>query len=216
MSWASSEIVSVLVFLLPGFVAAAVFYSLTSYPKPNEFGQVIQALIFTSVGQSIAWTLHQFWGPDASWSIGLEALVPLLSAVIFALIVVYLSNNDIAHSLFRRIRFTRENSYPSEWHASFARNPDCYVILNLKDDRRLFGWPQEWPSRPGQGHFRIIEAEWLTPDEDDSASEEGAEIFAIVVSVEDIAMVDLLRPKRLMRSELWHENRIPRQENFAK
>ena len=29
MSWASGEIVSVLVFLLPGFVAAAVFYSLT-------------------------------------------------------------------------------------------------------------------------------------------------------------------------------------------
>ena len=57
MSWASSEIVSVLVFLLPGFVAAAVFYSLTSNPKPNEFGQVVQALVFTMVGQSIAWTI---------------------------------------------------------------------------------------------------------------------------------------------------------------
>ena len=53
MSWANSEVVSILVFLLPGFVAAAVFYSLTSYPKPNEFGQVIQALVFTMVGQSI-------------------------------------------------------------------------------------------------------------------------------------------------------------------
>lgn len=39
MSWASSEIVSIFVFLLPGFVAAAVFYSLSSYPKPNEFGR---------------------------------------------------------------------------------------------------------------------------------------------------------------------------------
>ena len=29
MSWASSEIVAVLTFLLPGLVAAAVFYSLT-------------------------------------------------------------------------------------------------------------------------------------------------------------------------------------------
>ena len=36
MGWASSEVVSVLSFLLPGFVAAAVFHSLTSYPKPND------------------------------------------------------------------------------------------------------------------------------------------------------------------------------------
>ena len=33
MNWASSEIVGVLSFLLPGFVAAAIFYSLTSYPQ---------------------------------------------------------------------------------------------------------------------------------------------------------------------------------------
>ena len=193
MSWASSEVVSVLVFLLPGFVAAAVFYSLTSYPKPNEFGQVIQALVFTMVGQSIAWTLQQLLGSGTSWSIGLEATVSVSCAVGFALIVAYFSNNDVAHRFFRRIGFTRENSYPSEWHASFARNPDCYVILNLKDERRLFGWPQEWPSRPEQGHFRIIEAEWLKEGEDDSQHETGAEILAIVVSVKDVSMVEFIK-----------------------
>ena len=31
MSWASSEVVGVLRFLLPGFVAAAIFYSVTSH-----------------------------------------------------------------------------------------------------------------------------------------------------------------------------------------
>ena len=193
MSWASSEVVSVLVFLLPGFVAAAVFYSLTSYPKPNEFGQVIQALVFTMVGQSISWTLHQILGSSVSWSIELEATVSVLSAVVFALIVAYISNNDLAHRFFRYIGFTRENSYPSEWHASFARNPDCYVILNLKDERRLFGWPEEWPSHPSYGHFRIIEAEWLTADEDGDEPEGKTEIFAIVVSMEDVAMVEFIK-----------------------
>ena len=191
MSWASSEVVSVLVFLLPGFVAAAVFYSLTSYPKPNEFGQVIQALVFTMVGQSIAWIVRQLLGTGVSWSIELEATVSVLSAVVFALIVVYISNNDIAHGFFRRIGFTRENSYSSEWYSSFARNPDCYVILNLKDERRLFGWPEEWPSRPSYGHFRIIEAEWLTADDDEH--EGRTEISAIVVSMEDVAMVEFIR-----------------------
>ena len=51
MNWASSEIVGVLSFLLPGFVAAAIFYSLTSYPKPSPFDRVVQALIFTVIGE---------------------------------------------------------------------------------------------------------------------------------------------------------------------
>ena len=193
MSWANSEVVSILVFLLPGFVAAAVFYSLTSYPKPNEFGQVIQALVFTMVGQSIAWTLRQIVGPETSWPIGFEATVSVLCAVTFALIVAYIANNDIAHRFFRRIRLTRENSYPSEWYASFARNPESYVILHLRDGRRIYGWPIEWPSRPEQGHFRIIEAQWLTEGVNDSTSEEIPEISAIVVSVEDVAMVEFIK-----------------------
>ena len=53
MSWASSETVTVLTFLLPGFVAAAIFYSLTSHPKPSDLERVIQALIFTVIGQAI-------------------------------------------------------------------------------------------------------------------------------------------------------------------
>ena len=53
MSWAFGDIVGVLTFLLPGFVAASIFYSLTSYPKPSPFDRVVQALIFTVIGHAI-------------------------------------------------------------------------------------------------------------------------------------------------------------------
>lgn len=204
MSWASSEIVGVFVFLLPGFVAAAVFYSLSSYPKPNEFGQVVQALVFTMVGQLIAVGLQQLTivlGAGLPWPANLEIIVPTLSAVAFALIVVYASNNDTLHGLFRRLRFTRETSYSSEWYSSFAENPNCYIVLHLKDRRRLYGWPEEWPSRPGQGHFRIIEGEWL--DVDASNAQNGSqdnnkrEFFAIIVSVEDVKMVEFIDTENL-------------------
>ena len=193
MSWASSEIVSVLVFLLPGFVAAAVFYSLTVYPKPNEFGQVVQALVFTMVGQTIAWTIRQLMGSGTSWSIGFEAVVSVLSAVFFALVVVYISNNDIAHGFFRRIGLTRRDSYPSRWYSTFAQNDECYVVLHLKGERRLYGWPEEWPNHPEQGHFKIIEGEWLDEDGGSNQAENGAEVFAILVRVEDIEMVEFIK-----------------------
>ena len=53
MSWASSEVVNVLTFLLPGFVTAFVFHSLTSHPRLKEFDRVVQALIFTILIQAI-------------------------------------------------------------------------------------------------------------------------------------------------------------------
>jgi len=53
MNWASSEAVAILAFLLPGFVAAAIFYSLTSYPRPGAFERIVSALIFTAIGQAI-------------------------------------------------------------------------------------------------------------------------------------------------------------------
>lgn len=204
MSWASSEIVGVFVFLLPGFVAAAVFYSLSSYPKPNEFGQVVQALVFTMVGQLIAAVIQQLTvllGAGLPWPANLEIIVPTLSAVAFALIVVYASNNDIPHRLLRLTRLTRENSYASEWYFSFVRNADCYVVLHLKDERRLYGWPEDCPKLPGQGHFRIIEGEWLDAeargDQDDSRDNNEREIFAIMVHAEDVKMVEFIDTENL-------------------
>jgi uncharacterized membrane protein YjjP (DUF1212 family) len=58
MIWTTNEVVGVLVFLLPGLVASAMFYSLTAHAKPNEFGQVVQALIFTIVSQAAAWVVY--------------------------------------------------------------------------------------------------------------------------------------------------------------
>ena len=197
MSWANNEVVSVLVFLLPGFVAAAVFFSLTAYPKPNEFGQIIQALVFTMVGQLIAWTIQQLFDSGTPWPIALESIVSVLSAVTFALVAVYVSNSDIIHSLLRKLGLTKETSYLSEWYSSFAQNTDCYVILNLRDERRLFGWPDEWPSRPGQGHFRLIDAVWLFEDEDGHQSRIGPEMYAIVVPVELVETVEFIEAKKL-------------------
>ena len=197
MSWASSEIVSVLLFLLPGFVAASVFYSLTSYPKPNEFGQVIQALVFTMVGQTIAWAvlyiLEIFAGNGVLRTEGLGIAVSVLSAVIFALVAVYVSNNDTLHRLFRYIGLTRENSYPSEWYSAFAENPDCYVMLYLKGNRILYGWIEDWPTHPDKGHFRITEAEWLDDGHAGIRDGEDVETLAILVPASDVEMVEFVK-----------------------
>lgn len=199
MSWASSEVVSILTFLLPGFVAAAVFYSLTSYPKPGEFERVVQALIFTIVVQAVVgvlvtvlfWVGDWFGGgvwADAPFTKTGEITISVPIAIMLGLVAVRIANNDTLHRLLRNLQFTRETSYPSEWYSAFSRHPDSYVVLHLKGERRLYGWPEEWPTRPDLGHFLIAEGEWLV--DDDRVLAKG--VSAIMVPASEVEMVEFL------------------------
>ena len=177
-------------------MAATVFYSFTAYSKPNEFGQVVQALVFTMVGQVIASSIQLLataLGAQEPWHASLEIIVPTLSAVVVALIAAYLSNKDLTHKAFRLIGLTRETANPA-WYSSFANNDDCYVVLHLKDGRRLYGWPEDWPSHPAQGHFRITAASWLDDDNPASQPENRRTIYAIIVNVSDVETVEFIEP----------------------
>ena len=202
MSWGSGELVGALAFLLPGFVAGAIYHALTSHPKPSAFERVIQALIFTAIIQAIVTPLPSSvrvtevalgagvtWDP--LWSTGLAVLV--------ALLVVVVVNNDLAHGGLRRIRIgkfgiTWESSYPSPWYSAFFRNVhrnDCYVVLHLANKRRLYGWADEWSNDPTHGHIRITEGEWLAGGEDTEGSLESP--AEILIPVRDVVMVEFSR-----------------------
>ena len=191
MSWATSEIVAVLTFLLPGFVGAAVFYALTSHPKPGEFAQVVQALVFTTVGQALAWLIRLLTGLrwEYEWPAGLELTVAVASAVAVALLAAYAANHDTLHRPLRWLGVTMETSYPSEWYSAFAEYDGCYVMLYLKDKRHLYGWLEEWPSNPDDGHFRISEAVWFIDGRRISATE----VAATLVAASDVEMVEFSR-----------------------
>ncbi|MGI9303349.1 MAG: DUF6338 family protein [Gammaproteobacteria bacterium] len=169
MDWAKSELVSILTFLLPGFVAAAVYYSLTSTGKPNQFERVVQALIFTMIVQAVWAGVVWLLGPTTfivPEQVNVDLVFPVLVAVPVGVGFAVLTNHDVLHKPLRWIGITRETSYPSEWfHAFSYLNRNSYVVLHLKGERRLFGWPTEWPSGPDSGHFVIEEPEWLTKKE---------------------------------------------------
>lgn len=197
MNWASSEAVGALAFLLPGFVAAAVFYSLTSHPRPGAFGQVALALIFTGFVQVATWLillLPGLFGAAAEAASGEmpQLALSLAAAVVMALAFARGANNDSVHKLLRKFGFTRENSYASEWYSTFSRHDDCWVVLHLEDRIRLYGWPEEWPSHPDKGHFRISDAIWLT----DNESRPATGVATILIPVDRVETVEFL-PREL-------------------
>ena len=191
MSWATAELVGVLTFLLPGFVGAAVFYALTSHPRPGEFDRVVQALVFTTVAQALTWAarwLAGWYWPAYEWPAGLELLVSAVAAVAVALLAVYFANHDTIHSVLRRIGITRETSYPSEWYSAFAEYPGRYVVLYLKDQRCVYGWLEEWPGSPDRGYFRVSEAVWIIAGRQIPATG----IIATLIPASAVEMVEFL------------------------
>ena len=191
MGLASSETVSILIFLLPGFVAAAVFYWLTSHPKPGAFERTVQALIFTILVQAIVkifFIIMESMGWPLLWDESGKLVFSTSAAIGLGLVAVYTLNKDIPHRLLRRIGVTRENSYPSEWYSAFDRHANCYLVLHLKGERRLYGWPTEWPSRPDEGHFLIEEGEWL--HDSDRIPAKG--VAGMLIPVSEVEMVEFL------------------------
>jgi len=138
------DVVLLLTYLLPGFLAAWVFYGLTSHPKPSQFERVVQALIFTFIIQTLIppsrWLLEQAGQVIAirPWDRIAEGLCSLMLAIAFGTILAYCTNTDAIHKLFRKIGFSTRTSHPSEWYYALSTKI-TFVVLHLIDGRRLYG-----------------------------------------------------------------------------
>lgn len=191
----SASVISLLVFLLPGFVAAWVFYGLTSHSRPEKLERVVEALIFTFVVQAIlpllTWCL--IWigecYPLLPWSKDARLVASLVVALLVGACVAVCANKDIPHRWLRdRWGLTLRTSHPSEWFCAFSslKRP---VILNFKDGRRLQGWPKEWPVSPSAGQLLLQDPMW----HDDGAYIELPQIDSMLVSVTEIEFVEFMR-----------------------
>jgi len=195
MEWTSGKLVDVIAFLLPGFLAAWIFYGITAHPKKSPFERVVQALIFTAIVQGftpvVRWILEVVGGVYSfgEWTKDVAQLWSAVNAVIVGLVFALFANKDWFHAFLRKLNWTKRTSYPSEWFSAFNHD-NRYVILHLVDGRRLQGWPVEWPDLSDGGHFVIAEAEWLLADNQSAALHTVERLLIPATSVE---MVEFMK-----------------------
>lgn len=190
MDWASSDLVGVFSFLLPGFVAAWIFHGLTPYPKPPQFERFIHALILTAIVNAVVIPSKAFI-PNFSWTDQSTLALAVTIAVVTGTAFAFVANRDFAYRILRGIGVTTENSFPSEWYSAFSRHK-AYTVLHLKGGRRLYGWAEEWPSSPEKGHFLMVEAEWLENSYERIPLEY---VDTVLIPVTDVEMIELMQPK---------------------
>lgn len=192
----SREIIALLNFLLPGFLAAWVIYGLTNHEKPSQFERIIQALIFTFGIQASVWLIESaaLWIGEfyvlGSWGQLSNSIAAYLVSLVFGFAVAKSSHNDIIYSKLRKLNLTGKSSHPTEWGYVFSKYPQ-FVVLHLDGERRLFGWPEVWPSKPNDGHFFIVYPSWLT----DEGEVKMESVEGVLVSSKDVKWVEFLQNK---------------------
>lgn len=194
MEEASKATLIVLQWLLPGFLSAWIFYGLTSYPKPSQFERVVEALIFTYIVHAITMVDNDCWDSlgkyfGAKGTNDLLLVNNVVNAVIIGVLFAIIANNDIVHWCLRKLRVTSETSYPSEWFGAF-RKIKTLVVLQLEGERQIYGWPTEWPSQPGNGHFLLEQASWV--DGENEIPITGAK--AILIDAKLVEWVEFMEP----------------------
>ena len=199
MEEAVTSTLGVLKYLLPGFVVAWVYFGLTAHYKPDKFERVIQALVFSIIVQAIVSVAHRafvslgHWFSLGAWGADAQMIWSVIVAVLLGLFFSWCANTDRAHHFFRKFRITKQISYPTEGFGAF-NDYERYVVLHLKGERRLMGWPREWPNKSAEGHFLIVEAAWLL---DDGGEAELPGNEGILVPASEVELIEFLRPNSM-------------------
>ncbi len=190
----SSELFTILKFLLPGFLTAWIFHAFTAYPKPSQFERVVQALIFTVLVHGVVSVIKpaMFYAGKfysfGNWTPTSLIVWSYISAVLLGFTFSYFANTDNFHKLLRKIKLTKQTSYHCEWFGAFHAHDENWVVLHLIDDKRIYGWPHEWPSDPTKGHFVLMFPAWL----DGQEYVDLPQVESIMFKVSDIKWVEFI------------------------
>lgn len=196
MNVVSTEIITVLQYLIPGLLASKILESLLPTEEKKEFTLLIESLIYTVIINVIVKLLKYLALLIGSiyslgtWNDSLEIIVSIIVAILFSIITSYILNNDVIHSLLRNKSITRETSYIKGWYGAFSEHNSQFIVLHLKDERRIMGLPTEWPTKPDEGIFQLQNADWLL-DKNKIISLDNVD--TILIKAQDVLFVEFVK-----------------------
>lgn len=107
----TSDVLSALNLLLPGFVAAWVFYGMTAYPRASPFEQVIQALVYNVILRPFVLAVGGLlryagdWHSFGPWTVESELTTAVILAFPLGAVFAGIANSDVLHRSLRERNF---------------------------------------------------------------------------------------------------------------
>lgn len=168
----STETLTIFVFLIPGFVSSLIINTIVVRKGKDNLSKIIEALVFSFViyviisvilGKSPVLIQEEYVNNKTIYSITYNAKVVIpvaLLSIFLPLVLGLLSTTDIHMKLLRKLKITNKTARETVWLDVFTEQKR-YVIVNLADGRRVFGWPMYYSNNPEEGCLYLYDAAWI-------------------------------------------------------
>lgn len=164
---------TVLLFLLlmPGFLASTILNTLIVRKSPDGLVLIIEAFVFSFVIYSswalltgeLLFTISENDGLVPG-HVSRRALCGIIAlSLLFPVVLGVLLTHDYLFRVLQRLKVTRRTGRASVWLDVFVEQQRC-VIVNFKDGRRLFGWPEFYSDDATEGMLYLSSPAWLNDD----------------------------------------------------
>ena len=171
------EALNILLFLLPGLISGQIFYSLFQSGTVDFYKRLLDAIIFSCLTYVFV-SLLTIWAPLVCvqyvggttvfsfsqslwvvfWTLGLSVTIPVF--------IGYLYHGDFLHSWLRKLNITTKTPRTSTWNDVFL-SQDRRVIITLKDESRVRGYPTMFSTDPDEGFLYLYDPVWVDDDKKD-------------------------------------------------
>ncbi len=175
--------------LLPGFLTYTVVHALTNRERSlNSVEAVLHAFGYTLVVHAVWWLLTRWsWIPTPDL-VGLP-----FCAVAVGLVIAKVSNGGTVYRWLQKLGISGQPPWPSIWETAFRTTwmeGSEYVVVHLRDGRRVMGAVRGYSAVQTGGHVAIICAQWLTDDREDER--EANNHTLLLVPADEIRFLEFL------------------------
>lgn len=210
------EALNILLLLLPGFLSGQIFYAFFSLGEVSVSRRVLDALLFSFVIYLLV-SSFEAWEPLAqvvssegalSYIFSENVKVILLSfggVICVPVIVGFLYFNDHVHAFLRKLKITTKTSRGNTWNDAFLTQ-NRYVIVTLKDGRRIRGYPTMFSTDPEEGFVYLYNPAWVNDEkgvDDDAPDYFESNCHGFLLNRENMDLIEFtLDPGEVLNSHL--------------
>ena len=213
-----TEALDLLQYVFAGLVASWVFYGLTPYKEPQPFNRIVRALVYTAVIRLLAefvivaagdgWWAESIADPAGGGKLAATPPLVLLLSLFLGGFLALAANNNWPHKHLVNFpprwkwaaglwEITSQSTHDNNLSYAMETRKGEYVVLVLKNGRRIYGWPESWPDHPDEDFFLLTAYEWLPGPDDDAAAVSAAnrEIHpkgAILIAAKEVDVVEFV------------------------
>jgi len=149
----SAELLAILSYLIPGLIASGIMNAIIYRKEKDIFARIVEALIYSFIAYAI---MSFFKGETPVQLVAKKqgdnmifetifkhnVMLPLLLLSIGMPVVAgFLIQCDIPMRILRFLGVSRRGPHFDIWHTVFTKEGKRRIVINLKDGRRVCGWP---------------------------------------------------------------------------